>query len=94
MGMGAANAYATINADPAKVAVYTEGWGKEFYDALVKPPAYMKAYATGPSVPIAVKSVTIMADYLLHGKPFNKIETVEMVLITKDNIDQYKGWFQ
>jgi ABC-type sugar transport system substrate-binding protein len=94
MGMGAANAYATIGADPAKVAVYTEGWGAEFYDALVKAPAYMKAYATGPSVPIAEKSVTIMADHLLNGTPFNKIETVEMVLITKDNIDQYKGWFQ
>jgi ABC-type sugar transport system substrate-binding protein len=94
MGMGAANAYATIGADPAKVAVYTEGWGAEFYDALVNEPAYMKAYATGPSVPIAVKSVTIMADHLLHGTPFNKIETVEMVLITKDNIDEYKGWFQ
>jgi ribose transport system substrate-binding protein len=94
MGMGAANAYATINADPAKVAVYTEGWGAEFYDALVNPPAYMKAYATGPSVPIAVKSVTIMANHLLKGTPFKKIETVEMVLITKDNIDQYKGWFQ
>jgi len=94
MGMGAANAFATIGADPAKVAVYTEGWGAEYYDALVNEPAYMKAYATGPSVPIAVKSVTIMADYLLNGTPFNKIETVEMVLITKDNIDEYKGWFQ
>ena len=95
MGMGAANALATIKADPAKVAVYTEGWGAEFYDALVKEPAYMKAYATGPSIPIAVKSVTIMADYLLHKKPFNKIETVEMQLITKDNIDKFRNsWFQ
>jgi len=94
MGMGAANALATIGANPAKVAVYTEGWGAEFYDALVNEPAYMKAYATGPSVPIAVKSVTIMADYLLNGTPLNEIETVEMQLITKDNIDEFKGWFQ
>ena len=94
MGMGAANALATIGADPAKVAVYTEGWGAEYYDALVNEPAYMKAYATGPSVPIAEISVTIMADHLINGTPLNKIETVEMVLITKDNIDQYKGWFQ
>jgi ribose transport system substrate-binding protein len=95
MGMGAANALATIGADPAKVAVYTEGWGAEFYDALVKEPAYMKAYATGPSVPIAEKSVTIMANYLLKGTPLNEIETVEMQLITKDNIDKYKkSWFQ
>ena len=95
MGMGAANALATIGADPAKVAVYTEGWGAEFYDALVKEPAYMKAYATGPSIPIAEKSVTIMADHLLNGTPLNKIETVEMQLITKDNIDQFKdSWFQ
>jgi ribose transport system substrate-binding protein len=95
MGMGAANALATIGADPAKVAVYTEGWGAEFYDALVKAPAYMKAYATGPSIPIAEKSVTIMADHLLKGKPFNKIVTVEMQLITKDNIDQFKdSWFR
>jgi ribose transport system substrate-binding protein len=95
MGMGAANALATIGADPAKVAVYTEGWGAEFYDALVKQPAYMKAYATGPSVPIAEKSVTIMANHLLKGTPFNEIETVEMQLITKDNIDKYKNsWFQ
>ncbi len=94
MGMGAANALATIGADPAKVAVYTEGWGAEFYDALVNEPAYMKAYATGPSVPIAEKSVKIMADYLLKGKPLNEIETVEMVLITKDNIDEFMGWFQ
>jgi ribose transport system substrate-binding protein len=95
MGMGAANALATIGADPAKVAVYTEGWGAEFYDALVKEPAYMKAYATGPSVPIAEKSVTIMANHLLKGTPLNEIETVEMQLITKDNIDKYKNsWFQ
>ena len=95
MGMGAANALATIGADPAKVAVYTEGWGAEFYDAMVRDPAYMKAYATGPSVPIAEKSIQIMADYLLHGKPFNEIETVEMQLITKDNIDQFRNsWFQ
>ena len=55
----------------------------------------MKAYATGPSIPIAEKSVTIMADHLLNGTPLNKIETVEMQLITKDNIDQFKdSWFQ
>ena len=95
MGMGAANAFATIGADPAKVAVYTEGWGAEFYDALVNEPAYMKAYATGPSVPIAEISVKIMADYLLNGTPLNEIETVEMQLLTKDNIDEYKdSWFQ
>jgi ABC-type sugar transport system substrate-binding protein len=95
MGMGAANALATIGADPAKVAVYTEGWGAEFYDALLNEPAYMKAYATGPSIPIAEKSVAIMADHLLNGTPFNKIETVEMQLITKDNIDKYKdSWFR
>jgi ribose transport system substrate-binding protein len=95
MGMGAANALATINADPAKVAVYTEGWGAEFYDALVNEPAYMKAYATGPSVPIAEISVAIMADHLLNGTPLNEIETVEMQLLTKDNIDEYKdSWFQ
>jgi ribose transport system substrate-binding protein len=95
MGMGAANALATINADPAKVAVYTEGWGAEFYDALVNEPAYMKAYATGPSVPIAEISVSIMADHLLNGTPLNEIETVEMQLLTKDNIDEYKdSWFQ
>ena len=95
MGMGAANAYATIGADPAKVAVYTEGWGAEFYDAMVNEPAYMKAYATGPSVPIAEISVTIMADYLLNGTPLNDIETVEMQLLTKDNIDEFKdSWFQ
>jgi ribose transport system substrate-binding protein len=95
MGMGAANAYATIGADPAKVAVYTEGWGAEFYDALVNDPAYMKAYATGPSVPIAEISISIMADFLLNGTPLNDIETVEMQLLTKDNIDDYKdSWFQ
>ena len=95
MGMGAANAFATIGADPAKVAVYTEGWGAEFYDALVNEPAYMKAYATGPSVPIAEISVTIMADHLLNGTPLNEIETVEMQLLTKDNIDEFKdSWFQ
>jgi ribose transport system substrate-binding protein len=95
MGMGAANALATINADPAKVAVYTEGWGAEFYDALVNEPAYMKAYATGPSVPIAEISVSIMADHLINGTPLNEIETVEMQLVTKDNIDQFKAsWFQ
>jgi ribose transport system substrate-binding protein len=94
MGMGAANALETIGADPEKVAVYTEGWGAEFRDALVKQGAYMKAYATGPSVPIAEKSVTIMADHLLNGTSLNEIETVEMVLITKDNIDEYQGWFQ
>ena len=95
MGMGAAAALATVGADPAKVGVYTEGWGAEFYDAMVNEPAYMKAYATGPSVPIAEKSVTIMADYLLKGTPFNKIETVQMQLLTKDNIAEFKNsWFQ
>ncbi len=95
MGMGAAAALATIGADPDKVGVWTEGWGAEFYDAMVNDPAYMKAYATGPSVPIAEKSVTIMADYLLKGTPLNEIETVEMVLLTKDNIDEYRAsWFQ
>jgi ribose transport system substrate-binding protein len=95
MGMGAANALATIGADPAKVAVYTEGWGAEFYDALVNDPAYMKAYATGPSIPIAEISVKIMADHLINGTPLKKIETVPMQLVTKDTIDQFKNsWFQ
>jgi len=94
MGMGAAAALATKGADPAKVGVYCEAWGAEFYDALVNDPAYMKAYMLGPSVPIAEKSVTIMADYLLKGTPFNEIETVEMVLVTKDNIDQYMWAFK
>jgi len=95
MGMGAANALATAGADPDKVGVYTEAWGAEFYDAMVNEPSYMNAYSTGPSVPIAEKSVTIMADYLLKGTPFNEIETVEMVLLTKDNIAEYKDkWFQ
>jgi len=94
MGMGAAAAFATKGADPAKVGVYCEAWGAEFYDAIVNDPAYMKAYMLGPSVPIAEKSVTIMADYLLKGTPFNEIETVEMVLVTKDNIDQYMWAFK
>jgi len=94
MGMGAAAALATKDADPAKVGVYCEAWGAEFYDALVNDPAYMKAYMLGPSVPIAEKSVTIMADYLLKGTPFKEIETVEMVLVTKDNIDQYMWAFK
>jgi ABC-type sugar transport system substrate-binding protein len=95
MGMGAANALATAGADPDTQGVYTEGWGAEFYDAMVNEPSYMNAYATGPSVPIAEKSVTIMAEYLLNDVPFNKIETVQMVLLTKDNIDEYKdSWFQ
>ena len=94
MGMGAASAFATIGADPANVAVYCEAWGAEFYDALVNDPAYMKAYMLGPSVPIAEKSVTIMADYLLKGTPFNEIETVPMVLVTKENIDDYMWAFQ
>ena len=94
MGMGAAAALATKGADPAKVGVYCEAWGAEFYDALVNDPAYMKAYMLGPSVPIAEKSVTIMADYLLKGTPFKEIETVEMVLVTKDNIDQYMWAFK
>jgi len=94
MGMGAAAALATKGADPAMVAVYSEAWGAEFYDALTKDPAYMKAYMLGPSVPIAEKSVTIMADYLLKGTPFNDIETVPMVLVTKDNIDDYMWAFQ
>ena len=95
MGMGAANALATAGADPDRQGVYTEGWGAEFYDAMVNEPSFMNAYATGPSVPIAEKSVTIMAAYLLDGTPFNEIETVEMVLLTKDNIADYKdSWFQ
>jgi ABC-type sugar transport system substrate-binding protein len=95
MGMGAAAALATKGADPAKVGVFTEGWGSEFYDAMVNDPAYMKAYMTGPSVPIAEKSVTIMADFLLKGTPFNEIETVGMQMLTKDNIDEFKdSWFQ
>ena len=50
---------------------------------------------TGPSVPIAEKSVTIMADYLLKGTAFNEIETVGMQMLTKDNIAEFKdSWFQ
>jgi ribose transport system substrate-binding protein len=94
MGMGAAAAFATKGADPAKVGVYCEAWGAEFYDAIVNDPAYMKAYMLGPSVPIAEKSVTIMADYLLKGTPFKEIETVEMVLVTKDNIGEYMWAFK
>ena len=62
---------------------------------MVNDPAYMKAYATGPSVPIAEISVTIMADHLINGTPLNDIETVEMQLLTKDNIDDFRAsWFQ
>jgi ABC-type sugar transport system substrate-binding protein len=93
-GMGAVGAYKNANVNASKVAVYCEGWGKEFSDAMTAQQNYLKGVMCGPAVPYGTISVNAVADYLLKGTALNKDETFKMTIVTKDNLSQYTDYFQ
>ena len=61
--------------------------------AAIKDPA-TRVMATGAQDPYAIGQRAVeVANDLLHGKPpASKVEELKPVLVTQDNVDQYKGW--
>ena len=92
MAFGTIAALDAKGIDPAKVAVYAEGWGQETLDNMAGKKPYMKGAIITPSTTLAKAAVEALAANLNDNKPFTKMLAQVTDVVTPDNaVEYFKG---
>jgi ABC-type sugar transport system substrate-binding protein len=89
MAFGVIAALDAKGIDPAKVAVYTEGWGQETLDNMAGPKPYIKGAMITPSTTLAKSAVEAVAAYLNKGTALVKDLPQTTDLVTPENALEY-----
>lgn len=89
MAFGVIAALEAKGIDPAKVAVFTEGWGQETLDNMAGPKPYVKGAMITPSTTLAKAAVDAVGAYINNGTALVKDLPQVTDLVTPENALEY-----
>jgi ribose transport system substrate-binding protein len=89
MAFGVIAALDAAGVDPAKVAVFTEGWGQETLDNMAGPKPWVKGAMITPSTTLAKAAVDAVGAFLNNGTALVKDLPQTTDLVTPENALEY-----